>query len=43
MFSGQPIKTSTYLGTLDMIPLADFTTYLSSVIPNDIVAACKAS
>jgi len=41
MFNGQPIKTSTYLGTLDMIALDSFEGYISSVIPADLVQACK--
>lgn len=41
LFSGQPLKTSTPLGTLDLIPLEKFDAYLDSVIPRDMVAACN--
>lgn len=41
LWSGQPIKTSTPLGTLDMIPLENFTAYLNATIPADPVKACS--
>lgn len=43
LWGGQAIKTSTPLGTLDMIPLSSFEAYLDSVIPSDLVAACNSS
>lgn len=43
LWKGQPLKTSTWLGTLDMIKLDDFKTYLDQVIPQDLVAACAAT
>lgn len=43
LWSGQPLKTSTPLGTLDMITLDEFYAYLNSTIPSDPVAACSMS
>lgn len=41
LFSGQPLETSTPLGTLDMIPLDKLDKYFDNVIPRDMVAACN--
>jgi acid phosphatase len=41
LWSGQPLVTSTPLGTLDMVPLADFVAYLDETIPKDPVALCQ--
>lgn len=41
LFSGQPLDTSTPLGTLDMVPLDRLDGYLDSIIPRDMVAACS--
>lgn len=41
LFSGQPLETSTPLGTLDMVPLDKLDAYLDGVIPQDMVAACN--
>ena len=41
MFGGQPLKTSTPLGTLDMIPLQTFLNYLNDTIPSNIVQLCN--
>lgn len=43
LWSGQPLLTSTPLGTLDMTPLEDFMTYLDDTIPSDLVTACSQS
>ncbi|KAF9527468.1 histidine phosphatase [Crepidotus variabilis] len=42
LWSGQPIKTSTPLGTLDMVPLEQFFQYIDSMVGsgNDLFAAC---
>lgn len=41
LWSGQPLQTSTPLGTLDMVKLEDFDAYLEDTIPADLVAACQ--
>ena len=41
LFSGQPLQTSTPLGTLDMVPLEKLDRYLDSIIPRDMIAACN--
>lgn len=41
LFSGQPLATSTPLGTLDMIPLVDWNAYLKGVLLKDIVEICN--
>ncbi|BEJ16163.1 hypothetical protein CspHIS471_0507680 [Cutaneotrichosporon sp. HIS471] len=40
LWSGQPLETSTPLGTLDMVPLSDLLGYLEQTIPSDLVSAC---
>lgn len=40
LLSGQPLETSTPLGTLDMIPWDEFEKYLNETIPEDIVGMC---
>lgn len=40
LLSGQPLETSTPLGTLDMIPWDEFEQYLNETIPEDIVGMC---
>ncbi|ORX37384.1 histidine phosphatase superfamily [Kockovaella imperatae] len=42
LWGGQPLKTSTPMGTLDMISLDDFNSYLDNMFPEDFVAACNA-
>ena len=41
LFSGQPLSTSTRLGVLDMIKFEDFEEYLETVLPRDVVRACR--
>jgi len=43
MWSGQPMKTSTPLGTLDMVKIDDFFAYLDSMVGSgaDLVNACN--
>nr|XP_018267388.1 acid phosphatase [Kwoniella dejecticola CBS 10117]OBR89546.1 acid phosphatase [Kwoniella dejecticola CBS 10117] len=41
LFSGQPLKTSTPLGTLDMVPSGDFEAYLKDTIPENLTELCK--
>ncbi|KXN85635.1 Lysophosphatidic acid phosphatase type 6 [Leucoagaricus sp. SymC.cos] len=43
LWSGQPMKTSTPLGTLDMIKVEDFFTYIDSMVGSgsDLVSACN--
>lgn len=41
LFSGQPLETATPLGTLDMVPLDKLDSYFDSIIPRDMVAACR--
>jgi len=41
LWSGQPLKTSTTLGILDMIKLDDFIAYLDQTIPKDLVGMCN--
>jgi hypothetical protein len=41
LFSGQPLVTSTKLGTLVMVRLEVFEEYLESILPKDIVKACQ--
>lgn len=43
LWGGQPMQTSTPLGTLDMVTLEDFDSYLATVLPADPVAACNAA
>lgn len=43
LWSGQPLQTSTPLGTLDMVPLKDFVAYLDDTVPEDIVSLCQKS
>ncbi|KAG6853272.1 hypothetical protein C0991_005543 [Blastosporella zonata] len=45
LWGGQPMVTSTPLGTLDMIPIDDFFSYISSMIGSgsDLFAACNLS
>jgi acid phosphatase len=43
MWSGQPLKTSTPLGTLDMVSLTDFNAYLDATLAADPVALCRSS
>ncbi|WVQ82669.1 hypothetical protein IAT38_004801 [Cryptococcus sp. DSM 104549] len=40
LFSGQPLKTSTPLGTLDMVKYETFEAYLADTIPDDLVKTC---
>ncbi|ODN77934.1 hypothetical protein L202_05033 [Cryptococcus amylolentus CBS 6039] len=40
LVSGQPLKTSTPLGTLEMVPWDEFETYLAETIPRDMIATC---
>lgn len=40
LLSGQPLETSTPLGTLDMVPWDEFEKYLNETIPEDIVGMC---
>ncbi|KAL1407401.1 hypothetical protein Q8F55_006833 [Vanrija albida] len=40
LWGGQPLVTSTPLGTLDMVPYDQFVAYLDATIPADLVAAC---
>lgn len=42
LWAGQPIKTSTPLGTLDMVPYKTFVDYLADTLPADPVKACNA-
>jgi acid phosphatase len=39
LYSGQPLETSTPLGTLNMVKLSVFIAYLDQVIP-DLVEQC---
>lgn len=43
LWGGQPMKTSTPLGTLDMVPLSDFFAYIDSMVgsANDLYTACN--
>lgn len=41
LWDGQPLVTSTPLGTLDMVRLEEFEAYLDDTIPKDLVAACQ--
>ncbi|KAG6908849.1 hypothetical protein DXG01_003015 [Tephrocybe rancida] len=43
LWGGQPMETSTPLGTLDMIPIADFFSYVESMTGSgsDLYAACN--
>lgn len=41
LFSGQPLVTSTRLGTLDMVKYEEFEEYLESVLPKDVVELCN--
>ncbi|EEB97282.1 hypothetical protein MPER_03441, partial [Moniliophthora perniciosa FA553] len=45
LWGGQPMVTSTPLGTLDMIPVKDMFNYIDSMVgsPADLSAACNAS
>ena len=43
LWGGQPLQTSTPLGTMDMVKLDDFNAYLNSTLPSDLVAACAAT
>lgn len=40
LLSGQPLETSTPLGTLDMVPWDEFEKYLNETIPEDLVGMC---
>ncbi|OXB34136.1 acid phosphatase [Cryptococcus neoformans] len=40
LLSGQPLETSTPLGTLDMVPWDEFERYLNETIPEDLVGMC---
>jgi len=42
LWGGQPMKTSTPLGVLDMIPLSSFLSYIDSAIgsPSSLFTAC---
>ncbi|OCF41531.1 acid phosphatase [Kwoniella heveanensis CBS 569] len=41
LFSGQPLKTSTPLGTLEMVPYQQFQDYLKDTIPDNLVEMCN--
>jgi acid phosphatase len=43
LWGGQPMKTSTPLGALDMIPLTDFFSYIDSMVgsASDLFAGCN--
>ncbi|PPQ88204.1 hypothetical protein CVT25_005169 [Psilocybe cyanescens] len=43
LWGGQPMKTSTPLGVLDMIPLTTFFAYIDTTIgsPNDLLSGCN--
>nr|XP_031858781.1 uncharacterized protein CI109_005877 [Kwoniella shandongensis]KAA5525853.1 hypothetical protein CI109_005877 [Kwoniella shandongensis] len=41
MWNGQPLKTSTPLGVLDMIEWEEFEAYLNDTIPEDLVGLCN--
>ncbi|ORY23361.1 phosphoglycerate mutase-like protein [Naematelia encephala] len=40
LWRGQPLKTSTPLGTIDMLPLDTFLSYLNETIADDLVGLC---
>ncbi|KAM0786209.1 hypothetical protein ACM66B_007013 [Microbotryomycetes sp. NB124-2] len=42
LWSGQPMKTATPLGTLDMVSVKDFHAYLDQQLPKDLRATCFA-
>lgn len=42
LWGGQPLATSTPLGTLDMVALPALLGYLERTIPRDLVSACAA-
>jgi len=41
LWNGQPMQTSTPLGTLDMVKLEDFVAYIEDTIPENIVEVCQ--
>ncbi|KAG5727880.1 hypothetical protein E4T56_gene14380, partial [Termitomyces sp. T112] len=43
LWGGQPMETSTPLGTLDLVPIDDFFSYIESMTGsgNDLLAACN--
>ncbi|WWC99904.1 hypothetical protein V866_006813 [Kwoniella sp. B9012] len=43
LFSGQPLKSSTPFGVMDMVPWEDFQGYLKETIPEDLTELCIAS
>ena len=40
LWNGQPLKTSTPMGTIDMISLEQFNGYLDETLPKDPLEAC---
>jgi acid phosphatase len=41
LWGGQPLKTSTPLGTLDMVSLDKFNEYIDGLLPANFVDVCK--
>lgn len=41
LWKGQPLKTSTPLGTLNMVALDKFNAYLDGMLPADFVSVCN--
>jgi acid phosphatase len=41
LWGGQPLKTSTPLGTLDMVPLDKFNAYIDALLPSNFVDVCN--
>jgi hypothetical protein len=42
LWGGQPLKTSTPMGILDMIPIEVFDGYIDGMMPEDCVGVCNA-